>query len=50
MFDSVRPFNPNTDFVGGLHLQKAKPLPDDLKKWVDDAKEGVIFVSFGSVT
>ncbi len=49
IMDSVRPINPNTAFVGGLHLRPPKPLPDDLKKWMDDAKEGVVYVSFGSV-
>ncbi len=50
IFDNVRPINPNTAMVGGLHLRKAKPLPDDLKKWADDATEGFVYVSFGSVS
>jgi glucuronosyltransferase len=50
IFDSVRPINPNTAFVGGMHLHDPKPLPADLKKWADDAKDGFIYISFGSVS
>lgn len=31
-----------------MHLREAKPLPDDLKDFMDNAKEGVVYVSFGS--
>ena len=41
-------YGPNVIEVGGLNVKKAKPLPDDLKKWMDQAKNGVILVSFGS--
>ncbi|KAL0278210.1 UNVERIFIED_CONTAM: hypothetical protein PYX00_000095 [Menopon gallinae] len=44
-----RPFSPNVVEVGGLHISDPKPLPPDLKKILDEAKEGVIVVSFGSL-
>ena len=50
VLDAVRPMNPNTVLIGGLHTGKGlKQLPEDLKKWLDEAKEGVVYVSFGSV-
>ena len=39
---------PNTIGVGAMHLKDAKPLPEDLKKFMDSASDGVVFVSFGS--
>lgn len=47
--DGVRPINPNMEFVGGLHLSEPKPLPKDLNDWIEGAKDGVIYVAFGSV-
>ncbi|XP_038212968.1 UDP-glycosyltransferase UGT5-like [Zerene cesonia] len=35
--------------VGGYHVAKPKQLPDDLKKFIDESKNGVIYISFGSV-
>ncbi|KAK9890921.1 hypothetical protein WA026_012262 [Henosepilachna vigintioctopunctata] len=34
--------------VGGFHVSATGKLPDDLKKYMDNAKEGVIFFSMGS--
>lgn len=42
------PYLPNVIEVGGLHLKEAKPLPTDLKSFMDSATDGVVFVSFGS--
>ncbi len=40
---------PNTVEVGGLQIkQNPSPLPGNLQKWIDGAKDGVIFFSFGS--
>jgi len=33
---------------GGLHIGEPKPLPKDLQKYLDDSKEGCIYVSFGT--
>ncbi|XP_059088852.1 uncharacterized protein LOC131884964 [Tigriopus californicus] len=49
IFDGVRPINPNMEFVGGLHLNDPKPLPKDIKEWIDGAKDGVIYAAFGSI-
>ena len=50
ILDGVRPLNPNTIQVGGLHAVPPKPLTGDLRKWIDGAEHGVIYVSFGSVS
>ena len=50
VFDGVRPVNPNTIFVGGMHTVPAKPLTGKLKTWVEEAEHGVIYISFGSVS
>ncbi|XP_062122126.1 UDP-glucosyltransferase 2-like [Drosophila sulfurigaster albostrigata] len=46
-----RPYLPNMIEVGGLHLKQqreAKPLPDEIAKFVENAKHGVIYFSMGS--
>ncbi|CAH0686208.1 unnamed protein product [Spodoptera exigua] len=44
-----RLFPSNVIEVGGFHVIDAKPLTGDLKKFVDEAEHGVIYISFGSV-
>ncbi|KAG5880366.1 hypothetical protein JTB14_029492 [Gonioctena quinquepunctata] len=39
---------PNMIEIGGFHIKPPKKLPDDLQKFLDDAKEGVIYFSMGS--
>ncbi|KAK7865275.1 hypothetical protein R5R35_012572 [Gryllus longicercus] len=39
---------PNLISVAGIQIQEPKPLSQDLKKFLDEAKEGAILVSFGS--
>lgn len=34
--------------IGGFHVNPPKKLPEDLQKFLDDAKEGVILFSMGS--
>lgn len=49
--DSVHgpiPKVPSMVNVGGFHLKEPIPLPKDLQKVLDDAKEGVIYFSLGS--
>lgn len=46
--DHPRPSMPNIINVGGIHLRPAKPLPIELQQFIDDAKHGVIYFSFGS--
>ncbi|XP_016975459.2 UDP-glucosyltransferase 2 [Drosophila rhopaloa] len=46
-----RPYLPNMIEVGGLHLQqqrKVKDLPTELKEFVEQAPQGVIYFSMGS--
>uniref|UniRef100_A0A1B6JVS6 UDP-glucuronosyltransferase n=1 Tax=Homalodisca liturata TaxID=320908 RepID=A0A1B6JVS6_9HEMI len=46
----AQPYTPNMIPIGGIHLSKEKkPLPADMKKFIDDAKDGVIYFSLGSV-
>ncbi|XP_044755559.1 UDP-glycosyltransferase UGT5-like isoform X2 [Coccinella septempunctata] len=39
---------PSMKDIGGFHIRKPKPLPDDLQKILDNAEHGVIFFSLGS--
>lgn len=43
-----RPLVPNMVMVGGWHIKPTKQLPEDLQKYLDNAKEGVIYFSMGS--
>ena len=42
------PYLPHFIELGGLHLRDPKPLPKDLQEFMDAAKHGVVFMSFGS--
>ncbi|XP_054278190.1 UDP-glucosyltransferase 2-like [Macrosteles quadrilineatus] len=44
-----RPFVPNFVEVGGIHVKDPKPLPKDLRKFLDAATEGVVVFSLGSI-
>lgn len=44
-----RPYVQNIIHAGGIHCRPAKPLPQDLEKWIKGAgEEGFIFFSLGS--
>ena len=44
-----RPYLPNVIEVGGLQVKPVpSPLPDDLKKFLDEAENGAILFSLGS--
>lgn len=46
---TVKPNLPNVIEVSGLQMSsKPAPLPNDIKQWVDGAKDGLVFVSFGT--
>lgn len=45
---NVRPLTPNTIQIGFLHIKDPKPLPLDLEKYLNQSRNGVIYVSFGS--
>ncbi|XP_014607459.1 PREDICTED: UDP-glucuronosyltransferase 2A3-like [Polistes canadensis] len=45
-----RPQLPNIIEIGGVHLPSSiKPLPQDLAKFLDEAKEGVLYFCLGSM-
>ena len=44
----IRPLVPTTVQLGFIHIEKAKPLPNDLQKYLDGSKSGVIYLSLGS--
>lgn len=44
-----RPYLPNMIEVGGWHIGEGnKPLPEDIKKFIESASDGVIYFSLGS--
>lgn len=46
---TARPYAPNMIEVGGMQIQKEiKPLPQNVQHFLDEVKEGAIFVSLGS--
>nr|QPA18395.1 UDP-gluconosyltransferase [Trialeurodes vaporariorum] len=44
-----QPHSPNVIEIGGFHLKSAKNLPPDFQKIMDESKQGVIYISFGSL-
>ncbi|XP_048367271.1 UDP-glucuronosyltransferase 2A2-like, partial [Sphaerodactylus townsendi] len=49
-FEFPRPFLPNFEFVGGLHCQPAKPLPEEIEEFVlSSGKHGIVVFSLGSM-
>ncbi|XP_034840406.1 UDP-glycosyltransferase UGT5-like [Maniola hyperantus] len=39
---------PSLHEIGGIHIQKPKPVPENIEKFIASAKHGVIYVSFGT--
>ncbi|KAH8383602.1 hypothetical protein KR009_009534 [Drosophila setifemur] len=45
----ARPYLPNMIEVGGLHIaHKPQPLPEDIRKFIEESAHGVIYFSMGS--
>ncbi|XP_045479526.1 UDP-glycosyltransferase UGT5-like isoform X3 [Harmonia axyridis] len=42
------PKTPGMVYIGGFHIKENKPLPEDIKHIMDNAKDGVILFSLGS--
>nr|XP_022918225.1 UDP-glucuronosyltransferase 2C1-like [Onthophagus taurus] len=42
------PLTPNMKQIGGFHINHDNKLPDDIKKFLDDSKEGVVYFALGS--
>ena len=47
IMDGLRPIAPNYIYLGMMLCKEPKPLPDDLREFMDNAPDGVIYVSFG---
>ncbi|XP_054282245.1 UDP-glycosyltransferase UGT5-like [Macrosteles quadrilineatus] len=46
----VQPYTPNIIPIGGIHLAKEQnPLPEEMKRFLDKASEGVVYFSVGSI-
>lgn len=44
-----RPSMPGLIYIGGAHIKPPKPLPIDLQQFIDNAEDGVIYFSLGTV-
>ncbi|XP_045481097.1 UDP-glycosyltransferase UGT5-like isoform X9 [Harmonia axyridis] len=44
-----RPLVPNVIEIGGIHLKKSKKLPENIEKFINESKHGVIYFSLGSM-
>lgn len=45
----AKPLPPNVIELGGIHIQKAKPLDLHIQRFLDNAEHGVIVISWGSM-
>ncbi|KAG6460584.1 UDP-glucosyltransferase 2 [Manduca sexta] len=48
IWEDNRPVPPNVIFMGGVHQTPEKKLPQDLQKYLDSSKHGVIYFSMGT--
>ncbi|CAG9856811.1 unnamed protein product [Phyllotreta striolata] len=49
ILNEIRPLGPNIVHLGGgLHLSPPKPLPKEIKEFLDSATEGFIYLSLGT--
>ena len=49
VMSGLRPVPPNLVYCGMMQCKPAKALPQDLQQFMDEATQGVLYVSFGSV-
>ncbi|KAL7306833.1 hypothetical protein TKK_0000994 [Trichogramma kaykai] len=46
----VKPVLPTLVQVGGIHVEESdSKVPEDLKKWLDESQDGIIYFTFGSM-
>ncbi|XP_004533802.1 UDP-glucuronosyltransferase 1-3-like [Ceratitis capitata] len=45
----AKPLPPTVVELGGIHIQKSKPIDSNLKEFLDNAEHGVVFISWGSM-
>lgn len=50
LFDHKEPFFDHIKLVGGAQINDPKPLPKDLQKICDDAKDGFVLFSLGKIS
>ncbi|XP_030384084.1 UDP-glucuronosyltransferase 3A1-like [Scaptodrosophila lebanonensis] len=48
-FSGPKPLPPNVIEVGGIHLQRSRPLPPYLEHMLNEAEHGVVIISWGSL-
>ncbi|XP_073961008.1 UDP-glucosyltransferase 2-like [Choristoneura fumiferana] len=48
VWSEARPLPSNVVYIGGIHKNPKKDLPEDLKAYLDSSKHGVIYMSFGT--
>uniref|UniRef100_A0A2K5CWX6 UDP-glucuronosyltransferase n=1 Tax=Aotus nancymaae TaxID=37293 RepID=A0A2K5CWX6_AOTNA len=49
-FEFPQPYQPNFEFVGGLHCKPVKPLPKEMEEFVQSSGEdGIVVFSLGSL-
>ncbi|XP_068623989.1 UDP-glucosyltransferase 2-like [Battus philenor] len=48
IWDNNRPVPPNIVYMGGVHQNKEKELPQAIQLYLDSSENGVIYVSFGT--
>ena len=46
---TIRPFVANMIEIGGIHVDELKELPKNVETFLDNAKDGVIYFSMGSI-
>lgn len=46
---SARPYLPSVIEIGGVHVEPAKPLPNNIQEFLDSATDGAILFSMGSI-
>ncbi|KAE8737492.1 UDP-glycosyltransferase-21, partial [Frankliniella occidentalis] len=51
VLEAARPLPQSLIPAGGMHVKPADlgRIPSDLRKWMDEAEDGFLFVSFGSI-
>ena len=49
VLEHPRPFMPNVIHVGGWYVQPPNPLEGDLRTFMDQSGQGVVYISFGTL-
>ncbi|EZA59837.1 2-hydroxyacylsphingosine 1-beta-galactosyltransferase [Ooceraea biroi] len=50
VLNGIQPMTPAAVQIAGIHIRDDEsPLPQELKKWMDDSKDGFVYFTFGSM-